>query len=551
MPKKDKIDREPMYKRIRRLIERIAGFFPCFRMRDGVTKRSLLVPVLSGICLLGLAIWGIVVLCTIPDVEIGPEVGNRAPDFTLQTIYGDSITLSDFRGKIVLLSFMSIDDSLPDDELGREADSIQAVRNKWSHEELEILIIGIRQDHAEVQNYITRYGLTYPVLPDSGKVHVDYDVMHDGINFYIDDKGIIRLITYSHLHNQGEIENILNSMANDRERDSILPVISGVSVSDITDRSAVIAWVTDEPATSDAIVHDENDICIGIQPDDSLVTSHRLIVDHLDSSTNYHFQVLSGYSLESQAPSKKYLFTTLASDVSPPDIWDVTVSGITESSATIEWGTEIPTISEVEYWITASGDSVTVLDDELTANHSVGLSGLQPGTTYHFRIKSKDTSANEAISEADHAFETLPAASIGLEIGDRAPDFTLSTIGGESVTLSDFRGKVVMAHFWMKSCGACRREMPHIQAVFDSWSDEELVILAVHVRSSAVSVRSFVRGGRFTFPVLLDPEGEVSEDYQVFHFPTTFFIDDEGIIVATKEGSFSNQTEIEDVLNSF
>ena len=107
-----------------------------------------------------------------------------------------------------------------------------------------------------------------------------------------------------------------------------------------------------------------------------------------------------------------------------------------------------------------------------------------------------------------------------------------------------------MINFWLAYCNPCVVEMPHIQAVFDRWSDEDLVILAINVRESAADVRSFIESHRLTFPVLLDSEGVVDEVYQPSLFPTTFFVDAEGILRGIKEGRFHNPEEIEAILKS-
>jgi len=90
---------------------------------------------------------------------------------------------------------------------------------------------------------------------------------------------------------------------------------------------------------------------------------------------------------------------------------------------------------------------------------------------------------------------------VGLEIGNIAPNFTLQTIDGETVTLSDFRGKIVMVNIWLTDCKGCVDEMAHIQAVFDECSDEELMILAINATDSAVTVKEFVNSRGFTFPI--------------------------------------------------
>ncbi|MFC1997020.1 peroxiredoxin family protein [Chloroflexota bacterium] len=113
-----------------------------------------------------------------------------------------------------------------------------------------------------------------------------------------------------------------------------------------------------------------------------------------------------------------------------------------------------------------------------------------------------------------------------------APDFKLNTLDGDSITLSDLRGKAVLVNFWATWCPPCRSEMPAMQQVFDDYGPDELVILAVNssYQDQSDDVDTFVFERGLTFPVLLDTTGEISDQYQVNSLPTTFFIDPEGII---------------------
>jgi hypothetical protein len=96
-------------------------------------------------------------------------------------------------------------------------------------------------------------------------------------------------------------------------------------------------------------------------------------------------------------------------DETTPVISSVSVSNITETGAAIAWNTNEPATSQVEYGATISYGSTTPLDSTLVTSHSVGLSGLNPDISYHYRVRSKDASANEAIS-GDYTFTTGPVA---------------------------------------------------------------------------------------------------------------------------------------------
>jgi peroxiredoxin len=131
-----------------------------------------------------------------------------------------------------------------------------------------------------------------------------------------------------------------------------------------------------------------------------------------------------------------------------------------------------------------------------------------------------------------------------------APDFTLQTISGETVSLSDFRGKPVMLTFWKINCAACQFQMPYIQAAYEEWPSEAIAVLTINVGDSISSAQNYVTSQKLTFPVLLDPGGGVTHTYGIPGVPTTFLIDADGILKAYKIGAFQSQQEMEDSLKS-
>lgn len=135
---------------------------------------------------------------------------------------------------------------------------------------------------------------------------------------------------------------------------------------------------------------------------------------------------------------------------------------------------------------------------------------------------------------------------IGLEKGDTPPDFTLMTLDGEKVTLSDLRGKKVVLNFWATWCPPCKAEMPHMQNYYEQYAKEQNVeILAVNLTSGErdlsadakiETVMTFRDSYELTFPILLDTENDAGEDYQVLTIPTTYFIDSNGYVQNAIQG---------------
>lgn len=120
--------------------------------------------------------------------------------------------------------------------------------------------------------------------------------------------------------------------------------------------------------------------------------------------------------------------------------------------------------------------------------------------------------------------------SVGSEKGKEAPDFSLPTLDGGADNLRNYRGRTVILNFWATWCGPCRAEMPDIQAVFAQMRDRGVVVLAVNQGESREKVAEFAREFGLTFPILLDENRSVGNQYGVRAYPTTLFIDKNGVV---------------------
>jgi len=134
-------------------------------------------------------------------------------------------------------------------------------------------------------------------------------------------------------------------------------------------------------------------------------------------------------------------------------------------------------------------------------------------------------------------------------VTNAAPDFQLQNLAGQSITLSDFRGKPVVLNFWATWCGPCAFEMPYIQEIYDERSSEGLVVLAINWGESASQVEQFMQNHNLSIPVLLDTKKVVAQKYNIRAFPTTFFIDKDGIIQDKVIGAFPTKEAMESRLS--
>jgi len=122
-----------------------------------------------------------------------------------------------------------------------------------------------------------------------------------------------------------------------------------------------------------------------------------------------------------------------------------------------------------------------------------------------------------------------------------APDFTLTDLEGNTVSLSDYSGQNVFLNFWASWCGPCRDEMPDMELIHKDF-EGEVVILAVNVGENAATASGFREDYELTFKILLDEKNEVASLYGVTGIPTSYFIDKEGNIMSGYVGTMDYDT---------
>lgn len=119
--------------------------------------------------------------------------------------------------------------------------------------------------------------------------------------------------------------------------------------------------------------------------------------------------------------------------------------------------------------------------------------------------------------------QVMPAAQ-----SPQAPDFTLQSVSGSNVKLSELRGSIVLVNFWASWCGPCRTEMPALDTLARSYADLGVVVLGVNVETESEGVNAYLSDIPVSFPVLLDQQNIASKAYSVEAMPTTVIIDKDG-----------------------
>ncbi|OGP64265.1 MAG: hypothetical protein A2169_06375 [Deltaproteobacteria bacterium RBG_13_47_9] len=111
-----------------------------------------------------------------------------------------------------------------------------------------------------------------------------------------------------------------------------------------------------------------------------------------------------------------------------------------------------------------------------------------------------------------------------------APNFTLRSLNGEEITLSDFKGKTVLLDFWATWCGPCREAIPHLIQLYNAYKDKGFVVVGMSLDKGDIkNVRHFVTSMDIPYPIVIATD-DVARSYAVTGLPTTFFIDKEGQI---------------------
>ena len=139
----------------------------------------------------------------------------------------------------------------------------------------------------------------------------------------------------------------------------------------------------------------------------------------------------------------------------------------------------------------------------------IGIYQLLPG----------GSSENSSIGVADYQATAVQESQL-------AKDFTMPELdGGERISLSDFRGKIVVLNVWASWCLPCRKEAPALQAAWEDYRGRGVQFLGSNYQDDRDAARGFVEEFGITYPSVFDPSGRLAIDYGFFGLPSTFVID--------------------------
>ena len=152
-----------------------------------------------------------------------------------------------------------------------------------------------------------------------------------------------------------------------------------------------------------------------------------------------------------------------------------------------------------------------------------------------------------AVAAGALAVTSLGITSAGAS-ASMAPSFALPSRSGDTVSLAQLKGKVVMLNFWASWCGPCRQEMPLLEQMHKRYSALGFTLVGVNVDANSKDAEDWLSKTPVSFPVLFDRESKVSKMYDVSAMPSTVFIDRQGNVrylhrgyKAGDEGEYLNQ----------
>lgn len=128
-----------------------------------------------------------------------------------------------------------------------------------------------------------------------------------------------------------------------------------------------------------------------------------------------------------------------------------------------------------------------------------------------------------------------------------APDFTLTTLDGEQVTLSSLRGKVVLINFWASWCVPCEDEAPSLQAAWERYRGQDVVFLGVAWTDTERGARAFMAEYGQDYPNGLDLGTKIAELYGITGVPETFIVDKKGNVRAFYPTTITQDTIAENI----
>ncbi len=196
--------------------------------------------------------------------------------------------------------------------------------------------------------------------------------------------------------------------------------------------------------------------------------------------------------------------------------------------------------SETETHKSASSET----NVEQTDPDKIGPAETEASVTAPLESESHETEPIDTEPQETEPTETEPQETQAPERNDpKAPNFTVYDESGNSVTLSDYFGKPIVLNFWASWCAPCKHEMPDFNSKYLELGDEVQFLMVNLTGYDTISdAKNVIESAGYSFPVFYDTNSEAASTYSVSAFPTTYFIDAEGYLIAKAVGAINAAT---------
>lgn len=156
------------------------------------------------------------------------------------------------------------------------------------------------------------------------------------------------------------------------------------------------------------------------------------------------------------------------------------------------------------------------------------------------KLSENYTEQTTAPTAQNSSNETQPSSE-----AEKATDFTVTDMDGNTVALSDFFGKPIVLNFWATWCGPCQSEMPAFDSMYEKYGDDVVFLMVNQTdgyQDTVESATAFIEESGYSFPIYFDTEFAATYAYGVYSIPRTYLIDENGVLVAQHTGAMSETT---------
>lgn len=127
------------------------------------------------------------------------------------------------------------------------------------------------------------------------------------------------------------------------------------------------------------------------------------------------------------------------------------------------------------------------------------------------------------------------------ENGEKAPGFALKDLSGSAMSLDDYKGKVVVLHFWASWCEPCKSESPAMERAYQRYKDKGFVVIGANVDDLTNDAQKFARRYGLTYPLVKYGSDNATKDFGTRYLPESFVIDRRGRVVALRRGEVDDE----------